>query len=58
MDATLMYFPDNSFDIVIDKGTLDALVVKNCFTYFNTFNLEYFFLFTYNLFIQFQKSKK
>ena len=27
MDATLMDFPDNSFDIVMDKGTLDALMV-------------------------------
>merc|ERR1712060_1024841 len=25
MDATQMSFPDESFDVVIDKGTLDAL---------------------------------
>ena len=25
MDATKMQFKDNSFDIVIDKGTYDAL---------------------------------
>jgi len=28
MDATLMNFKDNTFDIVIDKGTLDALMVN------------------------------
>lgn len=27
MDATEMSFPDNSFDFVFDKGTLDALMV-------------------------------
>jgi hypothetical protein len=27
MDATMMNLEDNSFDIVIDKGTLDALMV-------------------------------
>lgn len=27
MDATMMEFEDNSFDITIDKGTLDALMV-------------------------------
>lgn len=27
MDATMMDFKDDSFDIVIDKGTLDALMV-------------------------------
>jgi len=27
MDATKMEFPDNSFDLVIDKGTYDALSV-------------------------------
>ena len=27
MDATNMTFPDNSFDFVFDKGTLDALMV-------------------------------
>lgn len=32
MDATLMDFPDNSFDIVIDKGTLDALMVYESIT--------------------------
>jgi ubiquinone/menaquinone biosynthesis C-methylase UbiE len=29
MDATEMSFPDNSFDFVFDKGTLDALMVLN-----------------------------
>jgi ubiquinone/menaquinone biosynthesis C-methylase UbiE len=28
MDATKMQFIDNSFDVVIDKGTLDALMVN------------------------------
>jgi len=28
MDATIMNFEDNSFDIVLDKGTLDALMVQ------------------------------
>ena len=27
MDATQMTFADNSFDLVFDKGTLDALMV-------------------------------
>jgi hypothetical protein len=27
MDATSMTFEDNTFDLVIEKGTLDALVV-------------------------------
>lgn len=29
MDATCMNFKDNSYDLVIDKGTLDALMVTN-----------------------------
>lgn len=28
MDATNMTYPSESFDAVIDKGTLDALAVK------------------------------
>jgi len=28
MDATSMNFPDSSFDLVIDKGTYDALSVN------------------------------
>ena len=28
MDATEMTFPSESFDVVIDKGTLDALIVN------------------------------
>lgn len=28
MDATNMTFESNSFDVVIDKGTLDAIAVK------------------------------
>jgi hypothetical protein len=28
MDATAMSFDDDQFDFVIDKGTLDALMVK------------------------------
>lgn len=35
MDATLMDFPDNSFDIVIDKGTLDALMVHEFMNFDN-----------------------
>lgn len=31
MDATLMDFQDNLFDVVIDKGTLDALMVNFLF---------------------------
>lgn len=27
MDATKMTFPDCKFDVVIDKGTLDAIMV-------------------------------
>ena len=27
MDATNMNFEDKSFDVIIDKGTLDALIV-------------------------------
>jgi hypothetical protein len=27
MDATAMTFPDETFDVVIDKGTLDAIMV-------------------------------
>ena len=27
MDATKMEFPDNTFDLIIDKGTFDDLVV-------------------------------
>ena len=29
MDASAMTFSDNSFDFTIDKGTLDALMVRN-----------------------------
>jgi hypothetical protein len=28
MDATALKFEDNYFDLCIDKGTLDALLVK------------------------------
>ena len=28
MDATNLKYTDNYFDVVLDKGTLDALIVK------------------------------
>ena len=31
MDARAIEFEDNSFDVVIDKGTLDAVLVNNIF---------------------------
>ncbi len=33
MDATKMAFPDCTFDLVIDKGTYDALAVLAIFPY-------------------------
>ena len=37
MDATMMDFEDNSFDIIIDKGTLDALMVRIYFIFYFLF---------------------
>lgn len=34
----MMQFDDNSFDMTIDKGTLDALMVKKKFSNKNKFN--------------------
>lgn len=30
MDARAMDFPDNSFDVIIDKATLDSVLVRRC----------------------------
>ncbi len=31
MDATKMTYPDGDFDVIIDKGTLDALISGKCY---------------------------
>lgn len=35
MDVLAMNFPSNNFDVIIDKGTIDSIIVRNTDDYFN-----------------------
>ena len=58
MDARNMNFEDNKFDIVIDKGTFDALIVIKTLQSMKYRKLIHFTIFSFVLITNFKTEKK